>query len=286
MARRGNIAALGALAALGAGILENKRNKDKVPVEDLSGAGTSKKEIDYGEDYGREVNRAGRGPVASLAGAAKTKTPAPKAESATESKSEPTSYTRGKEALSDYRQRQARDVEAGMTRGTRPQESSSYTGQGGSGRGGQGGPTAQELAMHVQAPSTAQIQSGLESSMGGGPGLKALSAAAKNLAGTAKTGRNAAQQAWDRSVMADRVNPARPAAPKAAQEVAEETGRESVLNPLNWMSGRRGELGRKGLSEADTTGGAIGYRKGGKTESKPAAKGWGKARGARQAKYY
>lgn len=55
---------------------------------------------------------------------------------------------------------------------------------------------------------------------------------------------------------------------------------------------------RRALSEADTTGGAVGYKKGGAAkvkkmasggmakEKKPAAKGWGKARGARGAKYY
>lgn len=43
------------------------------------------------------------------------------------------------------------------------------------------------------------------------------------------------------------------------------------------------------LNEADWTGGAVGYKRGGKVSAKaekPAAKGWGKARGARGAKYY
>ncbi len=57
-------------------------------------------------------------------------------------------------------------------------------------------------------------------------------------------------------------------------------------------------LRRRALNEMDTTGGAVGYKKGGAAkvkkmasggmakEKKPAAKGWGKARGARGAKYY
>lgn len=57
-------------------------------------------------------------------------------------------------------------------------------------------------------------------------------------------------------------------------------------------------LRRRALSEMDTTGGAVGYKKGGAVkvkkmasggmakEKKPAAKGWGQARGARGAKYY
>jgi hypothetical protein len=57
-------------------------------------------------------------------------------------------------------------------------------------------------------------------------------------------------------------------------------------------------LRQRALNEMDTTGGAVGYKKGGAAkvkkmasggmakEKKPAAKGWGKARGARGAKYY
>lgn len=57
-------------------------------------------------------------------------------------------------------------------------------------------------------------------------------------------------------------------------------------------------LRQRALSEADTSGGAIGYKKGGAVKAKPvkkmasggtakpAAKGWGQARGARGAKYY
>ena len=41
-------------------------------------------------------------------------------------------------------------------------------------------------------------------------------------------------------------------------------GREAVTNPLEWAMGpKNSSMGRKTLSEADTTGGAVGYRKGG-----------------------
>lgn len=131
-----------------------------------------------------------------------------------------------------------RDFEAKMSRGRRApdvQSESSYTGQGGSGRGGQGGPTAEELARYVQVPSSAQTQAGLET-MVGGPSLKALNAMAKSVAGAAKPAKSAAMQAYERANMADRLNPNRAASSSATKRV---------------------------LDEADTTGGAIGYRKGG-----------------------
>jgi hypothetical protein len=131
-----------------------------------------------------------------------------------------------------------RDLEAKMSRGRRApdvQSDSGYTGQGGSGRGGQGGPTAEELARYVQVPSSAQTQAGLET-MVGGPSLKALNAMAKSVAGAAKPAKSAAMQAYERANMADRLNPNRAASSSATKRV---------------------------LDEADTTGGAIGYRKGG-----------------------
>lgn len=64
-----------------------------------------------------------------------------------------------------------------------------------------------------------------------------------------------------------------------------EKGREAVTNPMEWAMGpKHSSMSRKTPSkgkkppEADTTGGAIGYKKGGNV------KGWGMARGARAAK--
>jgi len=160
----------------------------------------------------------------------------------------------------------ARDREAGMSRGTQYGSSAyatpSYTGQGGGGRGGQGGPSASQLAMAdtFKPPSSEQTQAGLETAMGGGPGLKAMNAMAKSLAGASKPAKTAAMQAFERAQMADRMTPVRSSAAPAAQQA----GREAVTNPLEWAMGpKNSSMTRKALTEADPNGGAIGYRKGG-----------------------
>lgn len=80
---------------------------------------------------------------------------------------------------------------------------------------------------------------------------------------------------------------------KAAEKTAEvaSKGREEVTNPLMWAAGPKNaskfkegakkapKKAKKALDESDTTGGAVGYKKGGNV------KGWGIARGARKAKY-
>lgn len=160
----------------------------------------------------------------------------------------------------------ARDREAGMSRGTQYGSSAyatpSYTGQGGSGRGGQGGPSASQLAIAdtFKPPSSEQTQAGLETAMGGGPSLKAMNAMAKSLAGASKPAKTAAMQAFERAQMADRMTPVRSSAAPAAQQA----GREAVTNPLEWAMGpKNSSMTRKALTEADPNGGAIGYRKGG-----------------------
>lgn len=108
------------------------------------------------------------------------------------------------------------------------------------------------------------------------PSLKAVAGMAKNLAGTAKPATTAAKQAWERARMADRMTPVRQTAAEAqaAREAAELAAREGkTLNPNAWLAGPRGM--------------AENFKKGGKVKAeKPAAKGWGKARSARAAKYY
>ena len=59
---------------------------------------------------------------------------------------------------------------------------------------------------------------------------------------------------------------------KTEKEISS-AGREEVTNPLAWMAGPKGALGKtakekKALSEADTTGGATGYKKGGPLKAK------------------
>ena len=79
---------------------------------------------------------------------------------------------------------------------------------------------------------------------------------------------------------------------KAAGKAAEvaSKGREEVTNPLMWAAGPKNagkfkegakttsKKAKKAMDESDTTGGAVGYKKGGNV------KGWGIARGARKAK--
>lgn len=275
MARRGDIAALGALAALGAGILENKRNKDKVPVESLESAGKKKstEETDYGPDYAREVARASRGPTASLEGkATPTKTQAP---AKAEAKPASQGYTRGKEQMSDYQMRQARDLKKGTTRG-RPAEGAPRT----------------TTSARAEAPSgdlASQIPGSSPAGWQGGSGERVDSTELGRNLSAATMGRGPTALSQVGNLAADVAATSRAARAARAAQAAKEAEREAVTNPLQWMAGQRGELGRRAMSEADTTGGAIGYKRGGsakKSESSTAAKGWGKARGARQAKYY
>jgi hypothetical protein len=94
-------------------------------------------------------------------------------------------------------------------------------------------------------------------------GIKGVAAMAKNLAGNAKPTVSAAKQAWERARMSDRLTPARPAAGQTAQQ----TGREAVTNPLEWAMGpKNSSLADKFLTEADTAGGAILYKRGGQTK--------------------
>jgi hypothetical protein len=134
-----------------------------------------------------------------------------------------------------------RDLEAKMSRGRRApveQNDSGYTGQGGSGRGGQGGPTAAELARYVQPPSSAQTQAGLEM-MGGGPGLKALSTMAKGMANTKRAApyvqelaNNPTRQlAYDKAGAVNRAREAR--ASSRQEEMLRENARRSGLDPDN-----------------------------------------------------
>lgn len=179
-----------------------------------------------------------------------------------------------------------RDREAGMSRGTQYGSSAyqtpSYTGQGGSGRGGQGGPTANELARYVQLPTSAQTQAGLETMMGGGPGLKAMSSMARGLAG-----RKAAQEALTGGrALATTETPVTFVGSSGARQVGgydglPGTARQAIQNnptrqiannptrqlpnsPSGSVAQKAAETpAKKALDESDWTGGAVGYRKGG-----------------------
>jgi len=71
-----------------------------------------------------------------------------------------------------------------------------------------------------------------------GGGLKALNTAAKSLANRgAGTGRTAAQKAWDRSQVAERLKPTQAVSSKTAEQIARE---KKTMNPMAWMAGPKG----------------------------------------------
>lgn len=262
MARRGDIAALGVLAALGAGILENKRNKDKVPVESLESQLESKPKAksSYDEEHvftGPMEAKKKVAPVKTTAKAPEKTSPGP-----------------------------TRDNEAGMTRGTRPADPRDLERGKTRGRPAEGAPrTTTVTPARAEAPSgdlASQIPGSSPKGWQGGSGERVTgNEFTRNVSNTANA---LAASPLPGAVAAGVAEAAAAARARRLAAAAKEAEREAVTNPLQWMAGPRGELGRKAMSEADTTGGAIGYKKGGST--KPAAKGWGKARGARQAKYY
>ena len=222
-----------------------------------------------------------------------------------------------------------RDREAAMSRGRR-----APVAMGGSGRGGQGGPTAEELAAYTASRNVNYGNEGRRTPMGSTPearpsldvqgmnqrASKALSDDPLALAGAAtglgtagyrayKAGKSAydasrAAKAAEQAAAVGRESVTNPlawmAGPKNATKFTgevESAGREAVTNPMAWMAGPKGmkqfeeaapsmtskamdaaerlaaRYRKKPLSEADTTGGAIGYKRGGKVKPKKMASG-------------
>lgn len=185
----------------------------------------------------------------------------------------------------------------------------------GAGRGGRGGPTADELASYAASRKAAPAKTGVDAiptegyrkveggervsgselgrnvkntlnalaPMGGGVGKIGAELAT---AGRAQRGYNAAQA--ERRA-AEGMSPAEALAARAVKSVPSK-GREEVTNPMMWAAGPKNagkfkegakrvpKKAKKALDESDTTGGAVGYKKGGNV------RGWGIARGARKAK--
>ena len=119
--------------------------------------------------------------------------------------------------------------------------------------------------------------------LGGGVGKVGAEMAT---AGRAQRAYNAAQA--ERRA-AEGMSPAEALAARA-EKVVSSKGREEVTNPMMWAAGpknagkfkegaaKASKKPKKALDESDTTGGAVGYKKGGNV------RGWGIARGARKAK--
>lgn len=172
------------------------------------------------------------------------------------------------------------------------------------------GPSADELESYskqqavkraMTPPSKEDTQKGLEI-MAGAPGLKAISAAAKGLANRAPAVAAKAKDYVQPALSAPTKRLTGPAAKEAATDTSPKLltgpkgaevsskGREEVTNPLMWAAGPKNagkfkegpakapKKPKKALDESDTTGGAVGYKKGGNV------RGWGIARGARKAK--
>lgn len=290
------LAGLAALAALGYGAnkffnkdnTSNTSTQEEIPttqtrrmVDPLEAANNSQESQDIADlaktqGYGDQYI-----PSKKSSAGTSTRTPAKaKASTQADARDRETGTSRGSRAATT----DARDREAGMSRGTRygssAYETPSYTGKGGSGRGGQGGPTANELARYVKQPNKEETQAGLETMMGGGPGLKAINTMAKGLAG-----RTAAKEAMTGGrALATTETPVTYLGARGSRQVGgydelSNTARQSIQNnptrtlannPTRQLPGgpsaaqeAQTVAPRRVLDESDTTGGAIGYRKGG-----------------------
>ena len=295
MARRStatDLAGLAGLATLGYYMLKDKKG---TPTEALRPE--AKVEPDYGEDYAREVARGERGPVAigemkpkSLR-AEGPKGPAAKDEEKPATKPQRTAGRgTGDAQLSDYIMRRERDKEAGMSRGRREAGPPKMT------MGAQPvkAPTREELIAQIPGSSPAGWQGGAGERVTGSETSRNLKNIGTALSATPIPGATAAGVAEKMALMrADRLARMRRGAEGYSPEEA-----------LAARAAMERSAVRGALNEADTTGGAIGFKKGGssrkatpakkayakggavKKESKPAAKGWGMARGGRPAKIY
>jgi len=218
--------------------------------------------------------------------------------------------------------------------GTRPSVKPAATGLKNPGTGNQRGPTAEELAAYTASRNVNYGNEGRRTPMGSTPearpsldvqgmnqrASKALSDDPLALAGAAtgvgtaayrayKAGKSAydasrAAKAAEQAAAVGRESVTNPlawmAGPKNASKFTgevESAGREAVTNPMAWMAGPKGmaqmneaapsmttkareaaeklaaRYRKKPLSEADTTGGAIGFKRGGKVKPKKMASG-------------
>lgn len=288
MARRGDIAGLAALAALGYGILQSKKNKGKegasskdgdIDRETARGARGPVAIEDVDPDLMREIARGGRGPVAVEEPAPAVVKPAraPKASTTMADEDMAREVARGRRGQVGIDQRRAdmrgtSEAEA-MAANYKPRRYPEATPR---------KYTRDEMISQIPGSSPEGWKGGSGERVSGSELGRNVSNTMMALGATPLPGAVATGLAEAAAISrANRI-----------ARAAKEAEREAVANPLNWMSGPRGELGKRALSEADTTGGAVGFKRGGqikakpKMESKPAAKGWGKARGARQAKIY
>lgn len=298
MARRNaNLAGLAALGALGYALSKGKDGKNMAPVEDrgtyldkalsdtdaATGQGKYRAEADT-SDLEIEKNVGLGSPKAASAPKAATRSAAPK-----KAESKPSSTS--------SRQMDSRAGGVGMDkyipRGTASQvqamKESAYS-------------RAQERAASPQgqAERKAQEEGQAVENMTGD--FLPVGRLGKTVGTAAKSAKNALATRASEITPVEflgasgrtAVNKADQLGYEAAKRIGYEEGKKigqatsprQISGPARQISGPRSEAV---LNEADWTGGAVGYKRGGKVSAKaakPAAKGWGQARGARGAKYY
>lgn len=317
MARRSDIAGLAALAALGYGILKSRKGDNK-PDADMQRelARSTRGQVAMEEedpDYARELARADRGQVgigATNRAPASTTSAVPRAETKpSEGKSGGRGLAEATDQRQDSRQRQLRDREAVMmSRGRReegpprvnvgrtPSRVATVTDiPGSSPEGWTGGTgervTGSELSRNIS--NTLNATAGL-SAVGPMVNLGRGRAAARG--STALATRSPDEAVFLGASGRRAINEADQLGYEAGKRLGYEEGKRlaqstaprQLPGPARQIAGPRSEP----LTEADWTGGAIGFKRGGKVsakakpEPKSNAKGWGKARGARQAKIY
>jgi hypothetical protein len=279
--RRSDIAGLAALAALGYGLYNSKKKEEEARKKPAAAETPSSEPTITSDMRKRAEEEGGRlspGEMAAMSGPAirpevpasspvKTTTPRQKPEQVSlaakyeKPKSPEPSYTRKKGATAKERAEyeppvsRYEDTARFLARSPAPLRD----------------PDAEIRNLSSRATEAATPEN-LMAGTPAGIGLKHVAGAAKNLAN--RTMPKAATGQTEAALKAER-------SAKLAEEL------RSAQQPTSFSS-TRSAVDRNPTKSArykeDEAG--VEFKRGGKASSKPAAKGWGKARGARQAKYY
>lgn len=237
MARRNNLAGLAALGALGYALT---RGGSKAPVEDRVGEDVVRPEpeVDYGPDYEREVSRGSRGPVGVGASSGRASAPA------------------GPAMMS--RTEEDRIRAAGGPRGRTDSAPTRVAGQGGP-RGTRYSPTdtgdeTARLARRYPGTAVDRIPGSSPEGWTGGKGERVTgNETTRNLSNIMNATAGLSVPGYVGKMTQAGYNTR--AAARRAGEGLSDAEAAAVLR-------------QRALSEADTTGGAIGYKKGGKVKAK------------------
>jgi hypothetical protein len=281
MARRGDIAGLAALAALGFGLYNRKKQEEaerKKPASSASEESRPTITADMRKRAEEEGEKLSPGEMAAMSGSAiRPEGPAPSPVKTSTPRQKPEQVSLAKKYETPKMQEKTHTRLAGAT----AKEKAEYV-----------PPVSRyedtaRLLARAPAPSRdpdAEIKNLAsrateaatpENLMAGTPagfGLKHVAGAAKNLAN--RTMPKAATGQTEAALKAERSAKLAEELRSAQQPTSFSSTRSSVdRNPTKSSRYKEDEAG-------------VEFKRGGKASSKPAAKGWGKARGARQAKYY